>query len=232
MHVRSSVANGARHAAVVVLCALAVGCLMFDSVLPPPTYTVQGMQPLPPVAYPRVLLLPPVGPDVEPSYLALLQESLRLSLTKEGYFVIAAPPGDAERPSEGVTEDPHVLADLAEKARADLVLVVRVLDFRPYPPPRVVLVVRAYVAGVPEVMWQLHGSWDLNESWVADRYARFRRDQLEHGLARLRHRAVIEAPREFLRYVAYEVAHSLATEAEPAAAEEPGADQPPAPTAP
>ncbi len=189
-----------------------VGCVLFSRALPPPTYVVEAAQPLDPVAYRRVLLLPPVGRDVEPNHLALLQESLRLALAKHGYLVLAPAPDDSAASGGGLTEDPAVLAALAEKARADIVLAVRVLDYRPYPPPRIVLVVRAYTGGLADVLWELRGTWDLNEARVADRYEAFRRRELSHGFVRLRHRAVIEAPREFLRYVAHELAAALASE--------------------
>ena len=214
-----------RYMAVFVSClGFGAGCIFLARPVPPASYVLQAAIPLPPGDHHRLLLLPPTGEGVDPGHVALLLESLRLALAAEGYFVVAPPASALDHVPDGLTEDPQVLATLADKARADLVLYVQVLDYRPYPPPRIALLVKAYGPGVGDVLWQLTGVWDLNDANVSERYRQFRRNGLEPELARLQHRAVIEAPREFLRYVAFEVAHALATEPmPPVVADRPGA---------
>jgi hypothetical protein len=187
------------------------GCRLIPTAPPPPPpYTVRAGVALSSATQRTLLLLPPYVHRGDAEAGPMVAEALTGALTEAGFLVSTTAPGELGSWSGGRSADASLLAEMAQQAGVDLLMAVDVTEYRPYEPPRLGLVVRVYMPGNPEPVWELRGTWDYREQRVARRMEVYVQHELQETAPRVGHEAILRSPTEFVRFVAHEVVSAMA----------------------
>jgi hypothetical protein len=197
----------------------------------------------------RVLVLPPLN---ESAY-TRADEEFHAALTGElqrlGRFeVVAGPPDDCARLAAKIhrdgTFDEALMLELAKLTRADVVVHVAVMQYSPYPRPRMGVVAQAVSPARGKVIASVDGLWDTTDAGIAEELRTYYRQRPKRLPPRVRNHVIasddafaeelaLDSPALFQRWVAHVVAVSLVEDpVPPPAAGAPGTAPMPVPGAP
>lgn len=126
---------------------------------------------------------------------------------------------DMVKPDEAVAKmidlgrrEPLTLAELSairKELRCDAILIGSLLTFEPYPRMKMALRLRLLDLKRGKLLWGVDHVWDTTDQSLEDRMEDYFDDRVAEGFQPMNREVVKLSPREFEKFVAYEVARTL-----------------------